>query len=116
MTSSLRRDGDFYHAVATLTEEPICLGDVVELEAMRDERTKVEATAANHVEQAAHPLLAAGAKRRDDAIVGQSGPERLVRDGELAGVDAEAGERAARTKHAERALERLLRPARLDRQ
>src|ERR1043165_7166470 len=115
MASSSRGDRDFHHAIAALPEEPIGRGDVVELEAMRDERTKVAATAANHVEQAAHPLLAAGAKRRDDAIVGESRSERLVGNRELAGVNAEAGERAARTKDAEGALERLLRPERLDR-
>src|ERR1051325_7083407 len=109
-----RRDGHFHDTVAALAEEPIGGGDVGELEAVRDERTKVETAAANHVEQAAHPLLAAGAKRRDDAVVGQSRSERLVRNGEISGVDAEAGKSPAGAKHAQRAFERLLRPEGLD--
>src|SRR5688500_18829409 len=69
MASSSRRDRDFHHAVAALAKQPIRFGDVGEFEAMGDERAKVEATAANHVQEAAHAFLTAGAKRCDDAVV-----------------------------------------------
>ena len=70
--------------------------------------------ACDHLDQAAHPLLAAGAERGDDAVVAEPGGERLVRHLELAGVDAEARQRAARAERAQGALERLLRAERLD--
>ena len=63
-----------------------------ELEAMGDQRTEVEPAAAHHLDQAAHPLLATGAERGDDAIVRQAGAECIVGKYELSGVDAEAGQ------------------------
>ena len=48
--------------------------------------------------QPAHALLAARAQRRDDAVVAEAGGERVVRHLQLARVDAEARERAARSQ------------------
>src|ERR1051326_4013498 len=81
---------------------------------MRDERMQIEPSALHHRDQALHAVLAAGAERRDDLDVGDAGAERVIRNRELAGVDAEARDRAAGANDAETVLERLLRPERFD--
>lgn len=111
--SRSRRHCHLHHTVEPPAEDAVGLVDVRELEAMRDERTEVEPATAHHVQKTAHPLLAARAKRRDDADVGQAGAERVVGDLQLARVDAEAGEHAARTEDAQGVFERRLRPERL---
>ena len=70
----------------------------VEREAVREQRDGGRGGRSHHLDQAAHPLLAAGAERRDDAVVAEAGGERVVRHLQLAGVDAEAGQRAARAQ------------------
>src|SRR5205085_5927638 len=88
--------------------------DVGQPETVREQRRQIELAAADHLDEAAHALFAAGAKRRHDAMVAETGGKRIVRDPQLAGVDAERRERPAGTKHAKRVLERLLGPERLD--
>ena len=56
----LRRHCHLHHTVEPPAEDAVCLVDVRELEAMRDERTEVEPAAAHHVQEAAHPLHAPG--------------------------------------------------------
>ena len=87
----------------------------VEREAMGEQRRRVEPAASHRRDQPPHPLLAAGAQRGDDAMVAEAGRERVVRHLELARVDAEARQRAARPQAAQRVLERPLGAQRLDR-
>ena len=82
---------------------------------MGDQRGRVEPAASDQVHQPTHPLLATGAQGGHDPMVAESCRERGVRHLELAGVDPEARQRAARPKDAECRLECLLRSERLDR-
>src|SRR5450759_5767561 len=59
--------------------------------------------------------LAAPTERGHDAVVAQTGGERVLRHLKLAGVDAKARERAARPQAAKGVLERTLGSERLDR-
>ena len=106
---------DLQHPFPLGAEEIERLVDVVEPEAMRDQRAEVDAAVRDHRHQPAHPLLAARAERRHDPLIAQAGVDRLVGRDELAGIDAEARERAAGTDRAQRVLERLLPSQRLDR-
>ena len=69
----------------------------------------------DHRHQPPHALLAAGAQRRDDVLIAEAGVEALVRHRELAGIDAEARQRAAGPRRTQRVLERLLLAERFDR-
>ena len=93
---------------------PVGLADLVQPEAVGEERGRVEAAGLHHRDEPAHPLLAAGAQRGDDPVVAEPGGEGRVRQLELAGVHAEARQRAAGPQRAQRALERLLRAEGLD--
>ena len=112
---AIGRDGDLEHAVAAVAEQLVGLDDVVEGEAVGDERQRVEAAGLDGRDEPPHPLLAARAERGDDAVVAEAGRERVVRHLELARVHAEARQRAAGPQAAQRVLERLLRAERLDR-
>src|SRR5687768_5651751 len=111
----LRRDRDLDHAVTLTGEQLVRFLDLVERKAMRDEWPQVERTRAHDVDQAAHSLLPARAERRHDLVIADPRGERVERDQQLARVDAEARQGAARAQDAQAALERLLRPERLDR-
>ena len=55
-----RRDGHLQHPVALVAEKLVRRLDVVELEAVRHHRAKVDASGGNHRHEAAHALLAVG--------------------------------------------------------
>src|SRR5690242_440798 len=57
--------------------------------------------------QAAHALFSARTERGDNLVVAEPGCKRFDRDGDLAGINAEAGKRTARAKCGESALEGL---------
>src|SRR6185503_6835193 len=111
----LRSDRDLQHAVTAVAEQIVGLDDVVESEPMRDEREGIEAAGLDRRDEPPHALLAARAKRGDDAVIAQSSCERFVGHLELAGVHAKAREGAARPQATEGVLERPLRAERLDR-
>src|SRR6187431_1618387 len=83
-------DGDLQNVVPAVAEEVIGRADLVEREPVRDERQWIEATRLHHPHQASHALLAARAQRRDDRLIAETRCEGLVRDLELARVDAQA--------------------------
>ncbi len=82
---------------------------------MRDHRLQVEAAGGDDGHQTAHALLAAGAQRGDQRLVGQPGRKGVDRQRQLAGVHAQARQGAARLEGAQAVLERLLGAERLDR-
>jgi hypothetical protein len=106
---------DFQHAVALRAEEIEGRLDVVEREMMRQERRQIDAAVRDHRHQPPHAFLAARTKRGDDLLIGQAGIERFVGRDELAGVYAQARQRAAWTNRSQRVLERLLTAERFDR-
>src|SRR4051794_32666439 len=53
-TPILRRDGHLHHPIEARREETVCILDVRQLEAVRDQRTQVEAAALDHGDEAAH--------------------------------------------------------------
>src|SRR5947209_8553121 len=62
----------------------------------------------DHLHQAAHTLLPAWAECCHDAVIANACTESFIRDLQLAGIDAEAGERATGTQRAQGILERTL--------
>jgi hypothetical protein len=60
------------------------------------------------------PLLASRTERRDDLVIDEPCRDRIERERQLACIDSEAREHAARFQHAQAALEGLLRAERLD--
>ena len=91
----LRGGRDLQDAVEAVAEEPVGLLDLPEPEAVGEQRGRVEPARLDHRDEPAHPLLAAGAERGDDPVVAETRREGGIRQLELAGVDAQAGQRAA---------------------
>jgi pimeloyl-ACP methyl ester carboxylesterase len=82
--------------------------DVGQFEAVCDQGTEVQSAAAHHLDETAHALFAAWAERRHDAVVAESGGERVVWHLQFARVHAERRQRAAWAEHAQSVLEGLL--------
>ena len=110
-----RADGDLDDALASVTEQRIRFPDIVERERVGEEWRQIDAMGSDELHQSPHALLAAWTEGRYDALIAEAGSEGVVRQLQLSRVDAEARECAARTQAAQRALERLLRTERLDR-
>src|SRR5579859_4020773 len=64
--------------------------------------------------QTAHTLLAAWAECGDNLVITESGCKRFEWDGQLAGIDAQTGQRATRTKNSESVFKSLRRSKGLD--
>ena len=60
-TPGSRSDRDLHHAVALVRKQLIGGFDLVELEAVRDQRLQIHVARCDHVEQSAHALLTTGA-------------------------------------------------------
>ena len=82
---------------------------------MADHHAQIEPAGDQHVHQAAHALFAAGAQGGVDAVVAETGGKGRQRDRQIAGVNAQAGQRAAGLEHPQRRLEGGLRAQCLDR-
>ena len=66
-----------------MTEEIVCLFNIVELEAMRHQRSQVSTAVSDGSHQTPHPLLAARTEGRDDLVVSQAGRKGIRRDGQV---------------------------------
>ena len=108
------RDRDLHDAVSLRREELERVLDVVEPEVVRDERRQIDAPVRDHRHQPPHPLFSARAQRRHDLLIAEARVERIVGSGDLAGIHAQARERASRPGGAQRVLERGLLSERLD--
>ena len=71
------RDRHLQHAIALVGEQLVRLLDLVEREAMRDQRAQIDPAGGDHVHQPAHALLAAGTQRGHDPVVAEAGGERV---------------------------------------
>src|SRR5690348_9173583 len=107
-------DRDLHHAVAPIGEEVVGLLDPREGKVVREQGRQVESPVADELHQPAHAFLATRTQRGDDGVVADAGAEGLVWNAELSRVDAEAGERSARSQAAQAGLEGALRAERLD--
>ena len=81
---------DFQDAVPLVAEEIVRFLNLIEGEAVRDQRAQIDASVLDHRHEAAHPLFAARAKRGHDLLIAKAGVKGLVRRHQLAGVHAEA--------------------------
>src|SRR5687768_6227975 len=77
-------DGNLQHAVQTVAEDAVRLADLVEREAMRDERRRVESPRLHDAHETLHAFLATGAQCGHDRVVAQTRRERVVRHLQLA--------------------------------
>lgn len=77
------RDGDLQHTIALVREQIVGLLDLLELEAMRHQTAKINATRGNHVEHTPHPFLATGTQRRPDGFIAKPRGESVERDLEV---------------------------------
>jgi hypothetical protein len=69
-------------------EEIISGLDLIELEAVCDERPEVHAARSDDFHQTAHPLLPAGAKRGYNLVVSETRSKGAERDAKIGRVDA----------------------------
>src|SRR5690606_10275030 len=113
-SQSDRLDGDLQHAVALVGKQIVGRNDVVQLVVVGDQHAQVQALGCNHIHQAAHAFLAAGAQGRIDAMVAQAGGEGIERNPQVLGIHPQAGQGPARLEAAQGLLERGLRAERLD--
>src|SRR3546814_14498045 len=72
---SSRRNGDFQHTVTLVREEFVGFLDLVQFEAMRDQRLRIHSPRADHLHQTAHRLIAARTKRGEDPVVAGPGKD-----------------------------------------
>src|SRR5579864_1315530 len=75
--STSRTDSHFHDAVALVRKQIVGLHNLVEPKRVGHEFVKREALRVHHAHQAAHPLLASRAERRDDRLVGKAGADRV---------------------------------------
>jgi hypothetical protein len=109
-----RGDGDLENPIALMREQIVGFLDLVELEAMRDERAKINPARTDYAHQSPHALLAPWAQGAHNGNVPEPGVERFERHGQLPRVYAEAGKHASRAENLQTELKRILRPQRLD--
>lgn len=83
-------DCDLEYAIPLIRKEVVCGDDVVESVVMRHQDAEIEALRRHHVHQPPHPLLAAGAQGRDDAVIAQPRRERGQRNAQIGRVHAKA--------------------------
>jgi hypothetical protein len=98
-----------------LGKEPVGIGNLIELEAVREQWRQIQTSVKNHLHQASHAFLSPWAQRRDDLVIAQTCSKRLKRYGQLSRVHSKTAERAPRAKDSERVLERGLRAQGFDR-
>src|SRR5579871_5525277 len=65
-------DGHFEYAVALPCKQVVRLRDLVQREAVRQQRAQVDAPVLHQAQQRLHALFATGAERIDDALVAQA--------------------------------------------
>src|SRR6185503_17464494 len=82
---------------------------------MREEGRGIETARLDHRHEAAHSLLTAGTQRRDDSVISEAGCKCIIRQLELARINAKARKRAARTQAAQRIFKCLPCPESFDR-
>ena len=98
-------DCNLDHAVASLSEDLICLIDLIECERVRQERGQIQPAMPDQFHQPAHALFATRAERCDNLVISEAGCKRLRRQRELSRVHTKAGERTTGSQNAECALE-----------
>src|SRR5690606_4515156 len=73
--TGLRLDRDLQYAVTLVGEQVVGVDDGVQLVFVSDQWSEIDSAGGNHVEQAAHAFLTAGAQRGDDLVIAQAGEE-----------------------------------------
>src|SRR5262245_41622035 len=97
-------DGDLHDAVALVGEQVVGLLDLRQTVGVRDQLAEGEPLGGDDAHEAPHTLLAARAQARDDVVIAQARRERVERHRQVAGVDAQARDRAARAYDAQAVL------------
>src|SRR5690606_16847292 len=106
---SSRFDGDLQHAVALVGKQIVGRDDVIQFVVVGDQHAQIQPLGGNHVHQAAHALLAAGAQGGADTVIAQAGGKGIERNFKILRIHAQAGQRPAWLEAAQRLLERGLR-------
>ena len=91
-----------------MREEFVGSLDVVKLETMRHQRPGVDPAGRDHFNQPAHALFTTWAKGADDLVVPEPCGKCVQWDPQIARIDPERRQRAARSQHAQRGFERVL--------
>src|SRR6185436_3366400 len=99
------RNCHLQYAVSLMREQIIGCHDVIELEAMGNQRFEIGALGCDDVHETAHSFLAAGAEGCDDPVVAEPGCECTEWYREILGVHTQARQRAARPEHSQTCLE-----------
>ena len=76
-------------------KEIVGFDDLIELESVGEQRSRIETLRLHHRHQSPHSLLSPWAKSRHDFVVADAGGKRIVRHLKFAGINAKATQRAA---------------------
>src|SRR6185369_2162743 len=106
---------DFQNAVALMPEQVIRLFDLIERKRVRHQCLERRAFGGYDAHQPSHALLATRTEGRDQRVVAEARCERVERQRQMSGIDAEARKSAAWANRSQRVLEGGLRSESLDR-